>query len=171
MKLIDRPLGIGKLDNPPTPVFSAEPGVATTAALVPLEGELFRLASAAARSSTHLSCRRLRCITSTFTRRRGWSRSWTVAGVGAPHHFVTNLGDHVERWRRFAELLELRLRGSADAEELRERVLVANLSLGAGLVTLTWGNVSGVDREAGMLEISQVASLISEIDRGRHGRA
>ena len=26
---------------------------------------------------------------------------------GGPHHFVTNLGDHVDRWRRFAELLEL----------------------------------------------------------------
>jgi L-arabinose isomerase len=27
--------------------------------------------------------------------------------LGAPHHFATNLGDHVTRWRRFAELLEL----------------------------------------------------------------
>jgi L-arabinose isomerase len=27
--------------------------------------------------------------------------------LGAPHHFVTNLGDHVDRWRRFAELLDL----------------------------------------------------------------
>ena len=39
VRLIDRPLGIGRLDNPPTPVFSAEPGSATTAALVPLDGE------------------------------------------------------------------------------------------------------------------------------------
>ncbi len=43
VKLIDRPLGIGRLDNPPTPVFSAEPGIATTAALVPIEGEIYRL--------------------------------------------------------------------------------------------------------------------------------
>jgi L-arabinose isomerase len=27
--------------------------------------------------------------------------------LGVPHHFVTNLGDHTERWRRFADLLEL----------------------------------------------------------------
>jgi L-arabinose isomerase len=27
--------------------------------------------------------------------------------LGAPHHFVTNLGDHRDRWRRFAELLGL----------------------------------------------------------------
>ena len=42
-RLIDRELGIGRLDNPPTPVFSAEPGIATSAALVPLEGEFYRL--------------------------------------------------------------------------------------------------------------------------------
>jgi L-arabinose isomerase len=27
--------------------------------------------------------------------------------AAGPHHFVTNLGDHAERWRRLAELLEL----------------------------------------------------------------
>ncbi len=43
IRLIDRELGIGGLSNPPTPVFSAEPGVATTAALVPLDGEYYRL--------------------------------------------------------------------------------------------------------------------------------
>ena len=30
-----------------------------------------------------------------------------AARSAAPHHFVTNLGDHVARWRRFAELLDL----------------------------------------------------------------
>ena len=43
VKLIDRELGIGRLDNPPTPVFSAEPGAATTAALIPIEGDYYRL--------------------------------------------------------------------------------------------------------------------------------
>ena len=27
--------------------------------------------------------------------------------LGAPHHFVINLGEHTERWRRFAELLDV----------------------------------------------------------------
>jgi L-arabinose isomerase len=27
--------------------------------------------------------------------------------LGGPHHFVLNLGDHLGRWRRLAELLEL----------------------------------------------------------------
>ena len=43
VRLIDRELGIGGLGNPPTAVFSAQPGPATTASLVPLEGEAYRL--------------------------------------------------------------------------------------------------------------------------------
>jgi L-ribulose-5-phosphate 4-epimerase len=39
-------------------------------------------------------------------------------------------------------------------EALRQQVLEANLSLPAhGLVTLTWGNVSGIDRERGLVVI------------------
>jgi L-ribulose-5-phosphate 4-epimerase len=39
-------------------------------------------------------------------------------------------------------------------EELREGVLAANLALPEhGLVTLTWGNVSGIDRDAGLVAI------------------
>jgi L-ribulose-5-phosphate 4-epimerase len=39
-------------------------------------------------------------------------------------------------------------------EDLRDRVLAANLALpGHGLVTLTWGNVSGIDRERGLVAI------------------
>ena len=41
-----------------------------------------------------------------------------------------------------------------DVSELREEVLRANLALSAhGLVKLTWGNVSGVDRERGLMAI------------------
>lgn len=41
-----------------------------------------------------------------------------------------------------------------DLQELREDVLLANLALPAnGLVKLTWGNVSGVDRERGVMAI------------------
>ena len=43
VRLIDRALGIGGLDNPPTPVFAAVPGRATTAALIPIEGDYYRL--------------------------------------------------------------------------------------------------------------------------------
>jgi L-ribulose-5-phosphate 4-epimerase len=41
-----------------------------------------------------------------------------------------------------------------ELDELREQVLAANLALPAhGLVTLTWGNVSGIDRERGLVAI------------------
>lgn len=39
-------------------------------------------------------------------------------------------------------------------EELKEQVLKANLLLPRyGLVTFTWGNVSGIDREKGLVAI------------------
>ena len=39
-------------------------------------------------------------------------------------------------------------------EKLKEQVLRANLELVArGLVTYTWGNVSGIDRERGLVVI------------------
>src|SRR6202012_5890254 len=43
VKLIKRPLGIGRLGDPPTFLFQLQPGPATLAALVSLEGERFRL--------------------------------------------------------------------------------------------------------------------------------
>jgi L-ribulose-5-phosphate 4-epimerase len=47
---------------------------------------------------------------------------------------------------------------------LRERVLVANLSLQLhDLVTLTWGNVSGVDREWGVLVIKPSGVAYNEM--------
>ncbi len=39
-------------------------------------------------------------------------------------------------------------------DDLREQVLAANLALPKhGLVTLTWGNASGIDRGEGLLAI------------------
>jgi L-arabinose isomerase len=108
VKLIDRPLGIGRLENPPTPVFSAEPGVATTAALVPLEGELYRLVVGRGEVLDTPALPNIEMHYFHFRPDRGMEAfmdDWLV--LGAPHHFVTNLGDHVGRWRRFAELLEL----------------------------------------------------------------
>ncbi|MCK4748207.1 MAG: hypothetical protein KAT15_14255, partial [Bacteroidales bacterium] len=46
IKLIDRELEIGGLSNPPTVVFSAEPGPATIVSLAPITGEGYRLISA-----------------------------------------------------------------------------------------------------------------------------
>jgi L-arabinose isomerase len=108
VRLIDRPLGIGGLGNPPTPVFSAEPGRATTAALVAIEGEYYRLVVG---RGEVLDTPELPHVEMHYFHFRPDSGMETFMDrwlqLGAPHHFVTNLGEHAESWRRFAELLEL----------------------------------------------------------------
>ena len=108
VRLIDRELGIGRLDNPPTPVFSAEPGGATTAALVPLEGEFYRLVVGRGEVLDTPELPNVEMHYFHFRPERGMERfmdDWLRHG--APHHFVTNLGDHTARWQRLAELLDL----------------------------------------------------------------
>jgi L-arabinose isomerase len=108
VRLIDRPLGIGRLSNPPTPVFSAEPGIATTAALVPLEGEYYRLVVGRGEVLDTPELPNVEMHYFHFHPAVGmepFMDAWL--GYGAPHHFVTNLGDHVGAWRRFAELLDV----------------------------------------------------------------
>jgi L-arabinose isomerase len=108
VRLIDRELGIGGLDNPPTPVFSAEPGAATTAALVPIEGEYWRLVVGQGEVLDTPELPKVEMHYFHFRPDQGMESfmdDWL--SLGAPHHFVTNLGDHVARWRRLAEILEL----------------------------------------------------------------
>lgn len=105
VRLIDRPLGIGGLSNPPTLVFSAEPGPATTATLVPLEGEHYRLAVSRGEilgtpvlPKLEMPYFHYRPASGVRAFLNGWLRN------GGTHHFCMNLGDHVERWRVLAEL-------------------------------------------------------------------
>ncbi len=108
VRLIDRPLGIGGLENPPTPVFSAAPGPATTAALIPIEGEYYRLLVAHGEVLDTTELPNVEMHYFHFRPARGMESfmdEWLR--YAGPHHFVTTLGDHAARWRRFAELLEL----------------------------------------------------------------
>jgi L-arabinose isomerase len=108
IRLIDRELGIGRLSNPPTPVFSAEPGVATTAALVPIEGEYYRLVVGRGQVLDTPELPHVEMHYFHFRPDSGmesFMNQWL--SLGAPHHFVLNLGDHAGRWRRLAELLDL----------------------------------------------------------------
>jgi L-arabinose isomerase len=108
VRLIDRELGIGRLDNPPTPVFSAVPGPATTAALVALEGEYWRLVVGHGQVLDTPELPKVEMHYFQFSPRQGmepFMDEWL--SFGAPHHFVLNLGDHAPRWRRLAELLDL----------------------------------------------------------------
>jgi L-arabinose isomerase len=108
VRLIDRELGIGGLGNPPTTVFSAEPGPATTANLIPLEGEVFRLVVGKGEVLDTPELPNVEMPYFHFRPRSGirpFLDNWLR--LGGTHHFVVNLGDHVDRWRRLAELLDL----------------------------------------------------------------
>ena len=106
VRLIDRPLGIGGLDNPPTVLFQAQPGPATLVSLVPVVGEHYRLVV------THgsiLDTEELPNLEMPYFMLRprngvreclnGWLRN------GGTHHQVLHLGDTRARWRTFCDLL------------------------------------------------------------------
>jgi L-arabinose isomerase len=110
VKLVDRPLGIGGLGNPPTAVFSAQPGPATTASLVPLEGEEYRLLVGQGEVLDTPELPRVEMPYFHFRPSAGvrqFMNKWLHAG--GTHHFCTNLGLHAERWRYFTELLQMDL--------------------------------------------------------------
>jgi L-arabinose isomerase len=110
IRLIDRELGIGGLGNPPTTVFSAQPGMATTASLVPLEGEEYRLIVGTGQVMDTPELPKVEMPYFHFRPDAGlkpFMNTWLKNG--GTHHFCTNLGDHVARWEYLAELLQVDL--------------------------------------------------------------
>ena len=105
VRLIKRSLGIGRLDDPPTFLFQYQPGPATLATLVSLEGERFRLVVA---EGDVLDSPELPALEMPYGQFRpdsgvrgclnGWLRH------GGPHHEVMNLGRHADSWRVFCDL-------------------------------------------------------------------
>ncbi len=105
VRLIKRPLGIGRLDDPPTFLFRYQPGPATLATLVSLEGDRFRLVVA---EGENLDGQELPALEMPYGQFRpasglrqclnGWLRA------GGPHHEVMNLGHHAAAWRDFCTL-------------------------------------------------------------------
>jgi L-arabinose isomerase len=105
VKLIKRPLGIGRLADPPTFVFQLQPGPATLAALVSLEGERFRLVVA---EGENLDSQVLPALEMPYGQFRpasglrkclnGWLSN------GGPHHEVMNLGHHAADWKAFCQV-------------------------------------------------------------------
>jgi L-arabinose isomerase len=104
-KLIDRPLGIGGLDNPPTVLFQAEPGPATLVSLVSLGGDAYRLVVV---QGTILDTEELPTVEMPYFFYRpdtgvteclsGWLRN------GGTHHQVMHLGDVRARWKAWCDL-------------------------------------------------------------------
>jgi L-arabinose isomerase len=91
-------------------VFSAEPGPATAAALVPVEGEYYRLLVGHGEVLDTPELPKVEMHHFHFRPDAGmepFMDQWLR--LGGPHHFVINLGNHVARWRRLAEQLDLEL--------------------------------------------------------------
>ena len=105
VKLIKRPLGIGRLEDPPTFLFQYQPGPATLATLVSLEGERFRLVVA---EGENLDSQLLPALEMPYGQFRPASglraclNGWLSAG--GPHHEVMNLGHHAASWKVFCQL-------------------------------------------------------------------
>jgi L-arabinose isomerase len=104
VRLIKRPLGIGRLDDPPTFLFQYQPGPATLATLVSLEGTRFRLVVAEGENLDSPPLPNLEMPYGQFRPASGvrdclnaWLRH------GGPHHEVMNLGHHAADWQAFCD--------------------------------------------------------------------
>jgi L-arabinose isomerase len=107
--LIDRPLDIGDLDNPPTPKFNIEPGRATLISLVAVVGEQYRLVVS---QGTILDTEDLpdvpmnhaffRPDTGIRAAMDGWLEN------GGTHHEVLFMGDWRSRLKMFCRLLDIK---------------------------------------------------------------
>ena len=105
VRLIKRPLGIGRLADPPTFLFQYQPGPATLASLVSLGGERFRLVVAEGENLDSPPLPALEMPYGQFrpdTGVRACLNAWLAAG--GPHHEVMNLGTHAASWKVFCEL-------------------------------------------------------------------
>lgn len=107
IRLIDRELEIGGLSNPPTLVFSAQPGPATIVSLVPL-GDGYRLV---ALEGDILDTEEYRAVPMPYFHLKpdtGIRRSmdaWILAG--GTHHQALVLGRHARRWKMLSDILRI----------------------------------------------------------------
>jgi len=108
VRLIDRPLGIGGLDNPPTVLFRAEPGPATLVSLAPIGGDEYRLVVA---NGEILDTDELPNVEMPYFHFRpdsgvrdcldGWLDN------GGTHHQCLHLGDVSRRWEMWGDMVDV----------------------------------------------------------------
>ncbi|SMO72835.1 L-fucose/L-arabinose isomerase family protein [Fodinibius sediminis] len=106
IRLANRELGIGDLNNPPTTVFRAEPGPATIVSLVHLEGEKFRLVAAQGEildtqqyPAIEMPYFHFRPDSGVRTCNDGWLKA------GGTHHQTLLLGDQRQKWQMLCKIL------------------------------------------------------------------
>lgn len=105
IRLIDRPLGIGGLDNPPTVLFQAQPGIATLVSLVSVSGGRFRLVCCTGEILDTEEMPNVEMPYFHFKPEKGVSRNQELwLENGGTHHQCLHLGDVTRRWRMFCQL-------------------------------------------------------------------
>jgi L-arabinose isomerase len=108
IKLIDRELEIGGLQNPPTLVFSAIPGDATLVSFVAIEGGKFRLVVS---KGAILDTEELPNVPMPYfhfrpdTGLRKMIDAWLE--LGGTHHQILNIGDNTRKWRMLCNMLDI----------------------------------------------------------------
>lgn len=107
-KLIDRYLGEGGLENPPTPIFTPQYGPATVISLVALEGSKFRLIVGKGEILPKSDMSRNDMPYMFFRPASGidaFVENW-VRNAGT-HHVEINLGDVALRWKMLSDMLDI----------------------------------------------------------------
>jgi len=106
VRLANRVLGIGGLDNPPTTVFRLEPGPATIASLVNLTGEKFRLVVAFGKVIDTPKFPKIEMPYFHFKPNSGLracNDNWLKAG--GTHHQTFLEGDQRRKWKMLCRIL------------------------------------------------------------------
>jgi L-arabinose isomerase len=106
IRLANRELGIGELDNPPTPVFMVEPGEATICSLVPMKGDHFRLVVMKGRVLDTEEYPNIEMPYFHFSPDSGVrdaNTAWLKAG--GSHHQAMLMGDQLRKWQFLCEIL------------------------------------------------------------------
>ena len=108
VRLIDRYLGEGGLDNPPTHIFTPQYGPATLTSLVSVKGEKFRLVCAKGEILPKSDLQR--CEMPYFFWRPNSGIEQCVEGWlknGGTHYEVINIGDVSRRWEMLCNMLDV----------------------------------------------------------------
>ena len=107
-RLIDRYLGEGGLENPPTVMFIPNPGRATLVSLVPVIGDKMKLVVAKGEILDREDM--YGCEMPYFFFRPDSGMEKCVEGwlrAGGTHHEVICLGDMAERWKMLCDILQI----------------------------------------------------------------
>ncbi len=107
-RLIDRYLGEGGLENPPTPIFTPQVGPATLTSLVALEGNKFRLILSMGEILPKSDLKKCEMPYIFWKPKNGIEHcveKWLENG--GTHHEVINLGDVSPRWKMLCKMLNI----------------------------------------------------------------